>query len=141
MRLLCVCVCVCVRACVPAHAADEALGVVRASQSGDHLSRDKAVTAVAACAVQTLVVRRTDVLALLLEEARPSQVTVTHCRGGEQVRGSQGSGHAKHKSNMEQDVNGKGPWSLLRLVSCLFFKPVCMCMCACLGCVYVCLHT
>lgn len=64
---------------VPADTADEALGVVGASQSGDNLSRDEAVTAVAACAVQTLVVRRADVLALLLEEARSSQITVTHC--------------------------------------------------------------
>lgn len=64
---------------VPADTADEALGVVRASQSGDNLSRDEAVTAVTACAVQTLVVCRADVLALLLEEARSSQITVTHC--------------------------------------------------------------
>lgn len=64
---------------VPADTADEALGVVRASQSGDNLSRDEAVTAVAACAVQALVVRRADVLTLLLEEARSSQITVTHC--------------------------------------------------------------
>lgn len=65
--------------CVPADTADKALGVVRASQSGDHLSCDEAVTAVAACTVQTLVVCRADVLALLLEEARSSQITVTHC--------------------------------------------------------------
>lgn len=64
---------------IPADTANEALGVVRASQSGDNLSRDEAVTAVASCAVQTLVVCRADVLALLLEEARSSQITVTHC--------------------------------------------------------------
>lgn len=69
---------------VPADTADKALGVVRASQSGDYLSRDEAVTAVAARAVQTLVVGRADVLALLLEEAGSGQITVTHC--GEKVK-------------------------------------------------------
>lgn len=64
---------------VPAHAADEALGVVGAPQSRDHLPRDEAVAAVAPRAVQALVVGRADVLALLLEEARPSQVAVAHC--------------------------------------------------------------
>lgn len=63
---------------VPANAADETLGVVSASQSRDHLPRDEAVAAVAPRAVQTLVVGGANVLALLLEEARPSQVTVTH---------------------------------------------------------------
>lgn len=64
-----------------ADTADKALGVVRASQSGDHFSCDEAVTAVAACTVQTLIVCRADVLALLLEEARSSQITVTHGAG------------------------------------------------------------
>lgn len=64
-----------------ADTADKALGVVRASQSGDHLSRDEAVAAVAACTVQTLIVRRADVLALLLEEAGSCQITVTHGAG------------------------------------------------------------
>lgn len=71
------CVCLCTR--VPADTADKALGVVRASQSRDHLSCDEAVTAVTACTVQALIVGRTNVLALLLEEARSSQITVTHC--------------------------------------------------------------
>lgn len=78
-----VCTCVCE---VPADAADEALGVVGASQSRDHLPRDEAVAAVAPRAVQTLVVGRADVLALLLEEARPSQVTVAHCGERRQQR-------------------------------------------------------
>lgn len=64
-----------------AHTADKALWVVRASQSGDHLSCDEAVTAVAACTIQALVVGRANVLALLLEEARSRQITVTHCAG------------------------------------------------------------
>lgn len=55
---------------IPANTADKALGVVRASQSRDHFSRDEGVTAVTACTVQTLIVCRTDVFALLLEEAR-----------------------------------------------------------------------
>ena len=71
------CVSVCV--CLPADTADKALGVVGASQSGDYLSRDEAVAAVAACAVQTLIVCRADVLALLLEETGSRQITVTHC--------------------------------------------------------------
>ena len=65
--------------CPPADTADKALRVVRTSQSRDHLSCDEAVTAVAARAVQTLVVCRTDVLTLLLEEARSCQITITHC--------------------------------------------------------------
>lgn len=69
----------CVNDCGPANAADEALGVVRASKGGDHLSCDEAVAAVTASAVQTLVVCSTDVLALLLEEAGSRQITVTHC--------------------------------------------------------------
>lgn len=64
---------------VPADAADEALGVVGASQRRDNLPRDEAVAAVTPRTIQTLVVGRADVLAFLLEEARPSQVTVTHC--------------------------------------------------------------
>lgn len=72
--------------CSPADTTDKALGVVRASQSGDHLSGDEGVTAVAACAVQTLVVCRANVLALLLEEARSSQITVTHCGESGKVR-------------------------------------------------------
>lgn len=64
-----------------AETADKALGVVRASQSRDHLSGDEAVTAVAARTVQTLIVCRADVLALLLEETGSSQITVTHGAG------------------------------------------------------------
>lgn len=55
--------------------------MVRAAQGGDHLSCDKAVTAIAACAVQPLVVSSTNVLTLLLEEAGSCQITVTHCEG------------------------------------------------------------
>lgn len=61
-----------------ADTADKALGVVRPSQCRNHLSCDEDVTAVAACPVKTLVVRRADVFTLLLEEARSSQITVTH---------------------------------------------------------------
>lgn len=64
---------------IPAHTADKALGVVCASKSRNHLSCDEAVTAITACAVQTLIVCRADVFALLLEEARPSQIAATHC--------------------------------------------------------------
>lgn len=64
---------------IPADTADKALGVVCASESRDHLSCDEAVTAIAARAIQALVVCRADVVALLLEEARSSQVAVAHC--------------------------------------------------------------
>lgn len=53
--------------------------MVCAAKSRDHFSCDKAVTAIAARAVQTLVVCCADVLALLLEEARPCQITAAHC--------------------------------------------------------------
>lgn len=88
--------CECAR--IPADTADKALGVVSASQSGDHFSCYEAVAAVTACTVQTLIVCCTDVLALLLEEARSCQVTVTHCRrnGREKVRESNSLKTIKH---------------------------------------------
>ena len=68
----CMCVCAsCGRGAggaVPAEAADEAAGVVGAAQRRHHLPGDEAVAAVAAGAVQPLVVRRAHVLSLLLEE-------------------------------------------------------------------------
>lgn len=53
-----------------AQAAHEALGVVGAAQRGDDLARDEVPAAVAAGAVELLVVLGADVLLVLKEEAR-----------------------------------------------------------------------
>lgn len=55
--------------CSPAQAAHEALGVVGAAQGGDDLAGDEVPTAVAAGAVELLVVLGADVLLVLEEEA------------------------------------------------------------------------
>lgn len=64
-----------------ADATDETLGVVGASEGRHHLSTDEGVAAVTAGPIQALVVCCADVLALLLEEPRPRQVTVTNSAG------------------------------------------------------------
>lgn len=62
----------------PAQAAHEALGVVGAAQGGDDLARDEVPAAVAAGAIELLVVLGTDVFLVLEEEARLGQATATH---------------------------------------------------------------
>ena len=70
----------------PAQAAHEALGVVGTAQGRDDLTRDEVPAAVAAGAIELLVVLGADVLLVLKEEARLGQATATHWRkqGGKQ---------------------------------------------------------
>lgn len=65
----------------PAQAADEALRVVGASQSGHHLSTDVALTAVALSPVKALVILSANVLSRVVEEPRLDQVTATDLAG------------------------------------------------------------
>lgn len=66
--------------CSPAQAAHEALGVVGAAQGGDDLAGDEVPAAVAAGAVELLVVLGADVLLVLEEEAGLGQAAATHLR-------------------------------------------------------------
>lgn len=66
---------------LPAQAAHEALGVVCAAQGGDDLAGDEVPTAVAAGAVELLVVLGADVLLVLEEEARLGQAAATYLAG------------------------------------------------------------
>ena len=63
--------------CLPAQAADEALGVVCAPQGRHHLSTDVALAAVTLRPVEALVILGTNVLPRVVEEARLHQVTAT----------------------------------------------------------------
>lgn len=65
--------------CVPADAADEAVGVVGPAQGRHHLSGDVLVAAVTLGAVEPLEVLGADVLARVVEEPRVHQVAATHC--------------------------------------------------------------
>lgn len=66
---------------LPAQATHEALGVVGAAQGGDDLAGDKVPAAVAAGAIELLVVLGADVLLVLEEEARLGQAAATHLTG------------------------------------------------------------
>ena len=82
---MCVSVSVCVYACacgstmiLLADCADETGRMVRLAESSDHLSLYKAPTAIAACAMEPLVVQRAQVVPVLHEETSLSQVAPAH---------------------------------------------------------------
>lgn len=66
---------------LPAQAAHEALRVVGAAQGRDDLACDEVPAAVAAGAIELLVVLGADVLLVFEEEARLGQATATHLTG------------------------------------------------------------